>query len=158
MREFTEQELVRRNKVKDLVDKGIKPFGSRFDVTSNSKIIKDEHINQSKEELEELKDYVVIAGRIMTKRRKGKAGFFHIQDKYGQIQIYISINEVGEEAYDLFKASDIGDIVGIEGYVFRTNTGELSVHAVKFKHLVKALRPLPEKFHGLTDTEVRYCC
>ena len=156
MREFTEQELVRRNKVKDLVDKGIKPFGSRFDVTSNSKIIKDEHINQSKEELEELKDYVVIAGRIMTKRRKGKAGFFHIQDKYGQIQIYISINEVGEEAYDLFKASDIGDIVGIEGYVFRTNTGELSVHAVKFKHLVKALRPLPEKFHGLTDTEERY--
>ena len=156
MREFTEQEQVRRDKVKDLIEKGVKPFGSRFDVSSNSKIIKEEHANQSKEELEELKDHVVIAGRIMTKRRKGKAGFFHIQDKYGQIQIYISINEVGEEAYDLFKASDIGDIVGIEGYVFRTNTGELSVHATKYTHLVKALRPLPEKFHGLTDVEERY--
>ena len=156
MREFTEQEQVRRDKVKDLIQKGVKPFGFRFDVTSNSKIIKEEHANQSKEELEELKDNVVIAGRIMTKRRKGKAGFFHIQDKYGQIQIYIAINEVGEEAYDLFKASDIGDIVGIEGYVFRTNTGELSVHATKYVHLVKALRPLPEKFHGLTDVEERY--
>ena len=156
MREFTEQEQVRRDKVKELIEKGVKPFGFRFDVTSNSKIIKEEHANQSKEELEELKDNVVIAGRIMTKRRKGKAGFFHIQDKYGQIQIYIAINEVGEEAYDLFKASDIGDIVGIEGYVFRTNTGELSVHATKYIHLVKALRPLPEKFHGLTDVEERY--
>ena len=156
MREFTEQEQVRRDKVKDLIQKGVKPFGFRFDVTSNSKIIKEEHANQSKEELEELKDNVVIAGRIMTKRRKGKAGFFHIQDKYGQIQIYIAINEVGEEAYDLFKASDIGDIVGIEGYVFRTNTGELSVHATKYIHLVKALKPLPEKFHGLTDVEERY--
>ncbi len=156
MREFTEQEQVRRDKVKELIEKGVKPFGFRFDVTSNSKIIKEEHANQSKEELEELKDNVVIAGRIMTKRRKGKAGFFHIQDKYGQIQIYIAINEVGEEAYDLFKASDIGDIVGIEGYVFRTNTGELSVHATKYVHLVKALRPLPEKFHGLTDVEERY--
>ena len=156
MREFTEQEQVRRDKVKELIEKGVKPFGFRFDVTSNSKIIKEEHANQSKEELEELKDNVVIAGRIMTKRRKGKAGFFHIQDKYGQIQIYIAINEVGEEAYDLFKASDIGDIVGIEGYVFRTNTGELSVHATKYIHLVKALKPLPEKFHGLTDVEERY--
>ena len=156
MREFTEQEQVRRNKVKDLIEKGVKPFGSRFDVTSNSKIIKDEHLDQSKEELEEVKDNVVIAGRIMTKRRKGKAGFFHIQDKFGQIQIYISINEVGEEAYDLFKASDIGDIVGIEGFVFKTNTGELSVHAKKYVHLVKALKPLPEKYHGLTDVEERY--
>ena len=156
MREFTEQEKVRREKVNDLINKGVKPFGSRFDVTSNSKIIKDEHANQTKEELESIKEKVIIAGRIMTKRRKGKAGFFHIQDKYGQIQIYISINEVGEEAYDLFKSSDIGDIVGIEGYVFRTNTGELSIHATKFIHLVKALRPLPEKFHGLTDVEKRY--
>ena len=156
MREFTEQEQVRRDKVKDLTAKGIKPFGSRFDVTSNSKIIKEEHANQSKEELEKLKDHVVIAGRIMTKRRKGKAGFFHIQDKYGQIQIYISISDVGEAEYDLFKSSDIGDIVGIEGDVFRTNTGELSVHAIKYTHLVKALRPLPEKYHGLTDVEERY--
>ena len=123
MREFTEQEKVRREKVNELISKGIKPFGGRFDVTSNSIIIKDEYSNQSKEQLEQLKKFVVIAGRIMTKRRKGKAGFFHIQDKYVQIQIYISINEVGEEEYDLFKASDLGDIVGIEGFVFKTNTG-----------------------------------
>ncbi len=156
MREFTEQELVRREKVNALIEKGIKPFGERFDVTSNSKIIKDEHLNQTKEELEEIKDEVVNAGRIMTKRRNGKAGFFHIQDKYGQIQIYIRLDNVGQEAYDLFKASDIGDIIGIEGYVFKTNTGELSVHATNYIHLVKALKPLPEKYHGLQDVEERF--
>lgn len=156
MREFTEQEKVRREKVNDLIKKGVKPFGDKIDITSNSKEIKDEFLDKTKEELEELKKEVVIAGRIMTKRRKGKAGFFHIQDKYGQIQIYISINEVGEEAYDLFKASDLGDIVGIKGYVFKTNTGELSVHALEYIHLVKALKPLPEKYHGLTDVEERY--
>ena len=156
MREFTEQELVRREKVNELIEKGIKPFGEKFDVTSNSMIIKDNHEMQSKEELEEIKDEVVVAGRIMTKRRNGKAGFFHIQDKFGQIQIYIRLDNVGEEAYDLFKSSDIGDIVGIEGYVFKTNTGELSIHATNYIHLTKALRPLPEKFHGLTDVEERY--
>lgn len=156
MREFTEQELVRREKVNELIEKGIKPFGEKFDVTSNSMIIKDNHEMQSKEELEETKDEVVVAGRIMTKRRNGKAGFFHIQDKFGQIQIYIRLDNVGEEAYDLFKSSDIGDIVGIEGYVFKTNTGELSIHATNYIHLTKALRPLPEKFHGLTDVEERY--
>ena len=156
MRQFTEQEQVRRNKVNELIEKGINPFGSRIDLTSNSKIIKDEHMNQTKEELEQVQENVLIAGRIMTKRRKGKAGFFHIQDKYGQIQIYIAINEVGEEAYELFKSSDIGDIVAIEGYIFKTNTGELSVHAKKYIHLVKALKPLPEKYHGLTDVEERY--
>jgi lysyl-tRNA synthetase class 2 len=156
MREFTEQEQVRRDKVKELEEKGVKPFGQRYDVTSNSKLIKEKYEEKTKEELEELKEEVKIAGRIMTKRRKGKAGFFHIQDKYGQIQIYIRIDNVGEEEYELFKNSDLGDIVGIEGYVFKTNTGELSVHATKYVHLVKALRPLPEKFHGLTDVEERY--
>jgi len=156
MREFTEQEKVRREKVNDLIEKGVKPFGDKIDITSNSMIIKNNHELQTKEELEEIKDEVVIAGRIMTKRRNGKAGFFHIQDKYGQIQIYIRLDNVGEEAYDLFKASDIGDIVGIEGYVFKTNTGELSVHATNYIHIVKALKPLPEKFHGLTDVEERF--
>lgn len=156
MREFTEQEQVRRSKSEELAKKGIKPFGEKFDITSNSKVIKDNYNDKTKEELEEIKENVIIAGRIMTKRRKGKAGFFHIQDKYGQIQIYIAINEVGEEAYEIFKASDIGDIVGIEGFVFKTNTGELSVHAKKYTHIVKALKPLPEKYHGLTDVEERY--
>ena len=155
-RHFTEQEKVRRDKVDMLLKKGIKPFGYKFDVSSNSKDIKEEYLDKSKEELDEIKASVTVAGRIMTKRRKGKAGFFHVQDKFGQIQIYISINDVGDDAYDLFKASDIGDIVGIEGYVCKTNTGELSVHASKYIHLVKALRPLPEKYHGLTDTEERF--
>ena len=156
MREFTEQEQVRRQKVNDLIEKGVKPFGSRYDVTSNSKIIKDNYLNKTKEQLEEIKEEVKIAGRIMTKRRNGKAGFFHIQDKYGQIQIYIRQDNVGEEAYELYKNADLGDIVAIEGYVFKTNTGELSVHATKYIHLVKALKPLPEKFHGLQDVEERY--
>ena len=119
MREFTEQEQVRRQKVNDLIEKGVKPFGSRYDVTSNSKIIKDNYLNKTKEQLEEIKEEVKIAGRIMTKRRNGKAGFFHIQDKYGQIQIYIRQDNVGEEAYELYKNADLGDIVAIEGYVFK---------------------------------------
>ena len=156
MREFSEQEIVRREKLNDLIEKGIKPYADKIDITSDSKLIKDEFNDKTKEELEELKHEVVIAGRIMTKRRNGKAGFFHIQDKHGQIQIYIRLDNVGEEAYDLFKASDIGDIIGIEGYVFKTNTGELSIYATNYLHLVKALKPLPEKFHGLTDIEERY--
>ena len=156
MRDFTEQELVRREKVTDLKERGLDPFGQRLDVTTNSKEIKENYEQYSKEELEEMKKEVVVAGRLMTKRRNGKAAFFHIQDKFSKIQIYIRQDNVGEENYDLFKASDLGDIVGIEGYIFKTNTGELSVHATKYIHLVKALKPLPEKFHGLTDVEERF--
>ena len=155
-REFSEQELVRREKALELRNKGIDPFGSRFDVTTNSRKINEMYGGLSKEELDGNQEELKLAGRIMTKRRKGKAGFFHIQDKYGQIQIYIREDAVGEENYELFKKSDIGDIVGIYGTVFRTDTGELSVRASKYVHLVKALRPLPEKFHGLTDIEERY--
>ena len=156
MREFSEQELVRRAKALEIREMGIDPFGSKFDVTTNSKILNEKYGSYSKEELEEKKIPAVVAGRIMTKRRKGRAGFFHIQDKYGQLQIYIREDAVGEELYALFKKCDIGDIVGIEGEVFRTDMGELSVRATKYVHLVKALRPLPEKFHGLTDIEERY--
>lgn len=154
--ERTEQELVRIEKVKELREKGIDPFGSRFDVTSNSKEIKEKYSNMTKEELHEVEIPVVIAGRIMTKRGKGKVGFMHIQDKYGQIQVYVRLDVVGEEQYELFNKADIGDIVGIKGTVFRTNTGELSVKANEYIHLVKAIRPLPEKFHGLSDVEERY--
>ena len=156
MRTFTDQELVRREKAENLKKKGINPFGSKFNITSDSLEIKTKFDAYSKEELEEVKEEVIIAGRIMTKRRSGKAGFMHILDKHGQIQIYINLNNVGEDNYELYKDSDIGDIIGIEGTVTRTNTGELSVKATKFIHLVKALRPLPEKFHGLTDVEERY--
>lgn len=156
MRDFTDQEMVRREKMNALKAKGINPFGGKFDVTSDSKQIKEIYNAYDKEQLHDMQEPVIIAGRIMTKRRSGKAGFMHILDKYGQIQIYINQGNVGEENYELYKDSDLGDIIGIEGIVCRTNTGELSVSANKYIHLTKALRPLPEKFHGLTDTEERY--
>lgn len=155
MREFTEQELVRRKKAEELVNKGIDPFGGRFDITSDSKTIKENYDQYTKEELHEMDIPVKIAGRIMTKRTKGKAGFMHIQDNFGQIQIYVRLDVVGEEQYQLFDDADLGDIVGIEGHVFRTNMGELSVKATKYVHLVKALRPLPEKYHGIADPEIK---
>lgn len=156
-RKFTEQELVRREKAKELESLGIDPFGHRFEVTTNSKEIKEKYAQYSKEELHEMDlEEVTIAGRIMTRRRKGKVGFMHIQDKYGQIQIYVRQDVVGEDEYALFKKADLGDIVGIKGTVFRTDMGELSIRAEHYIHLVKALKPLPEKFHGLTDTEERY--
>lgn len=154
--ERTEQELVRIEKVKELRNKGIDPFGCKFEVTSNSKEIKEKYEHMTKDELHEVEIPVTVAGRIMTKRGKGKAGFMHIQDKFGQIQIYVRLDAVGEEQYELFNKADIGDIVGIKGTVFRTNTGELSVKANEYVHLVKAIRPLPEKFHGLSDVEERY--
>ncbi|MBQ6282524.1 MAG: lysine--tRNA ligase [Bacilli bacterium] len=156
MREYTEQELVRREKARKLLERGIDPFGSKFDVTSDSKTIKELYGECTNEELEEKDIEVSVAGRIMTKRGKGKAGFMHIQDKYGQIQIYVKLDNVGEEEYQLFDMADIGDIVGIKGKVFRTHMGELSVKALEYIHLSKALRPLPEKYHGLTDVEERF--
>ena len=99
---------------------------------------------------------VVIAGRLMTKRGKGKAGFANIMDQHGQIQLYVRLDALGEEAFAIFNKSDLGDIIGVHGTIMRTNMGELSVKVSKFVHLSKALRPLPEKFHGLTDIEERY--
>lgn len=150
---LSEQEIVRRNKMQDLKDKGIDPFGNRYERTENTLSIKEKYLERTKEELEELNINVKVAGRIMTKRRQGKIGFMHIQDRFGQIQIFLRYDNLGEEQYDLFKVSDIGDIVGIEGTVMKTQTGELSVRAIVYTHLTKALRPLPEKFHGLQDKE-----
>jgi len=156
MREFTEQELVRREKAEAIRELGLDPYGQRFDRTHKSGELKSIYGEKTNEELEEMNVEVKVAGRIMTKRGKGKAGFMHIQDKEGQIQIYVKIDNVGEENYELFNKADLGDIVGIEGTLFITHTGELSVRANKYVHLVKALKPLPEKFHGLTDIEERY--
>ncbi|PZP94912.1 MAG: hypothetical protein DI572_07960, partial [Staphylococcus epidermidis] len=113
--------------------------------------LKEKWDHFSKEELHEKEDesHVSIAGRLMTKRGKGKAGFAHVQDLTGQIQIYVRKDQIGEEPFDnLWKTTDLGDIVGIEGVMFKTNTGELSVKAKSFTLLSKALRPLPDKFHG----------
>ena len=151
--QLTEQEQIRRNKMEDLRQRGIDPFGKKFERTGNSKSLKEQYSQYSKEELHELNHTAKIAGRIMTKRCKGKVGFMHIQDRYGQMQIYLRFDVLGEEEYATFKVADIGDIVGIEGDVMRTDTGELTIKATHYTHLSKALRPLPEKFHGLQDKE-----
>ncbi|MFV0395187.1 MAG: lysine--tRNA ligase [Coprobacillaceae bacterium] len=155
-RKFSEQELVRREKLEELKEWGLDPFGQRYDITNYSGDIKETYKDKEKEELHDAGIIVKVAGRIMTKRSQGKAGFMHIQDRDGQIQIYVRKDAIGEDAYEIFKKSDIGDIIGIEGEVMRTNHGELSIKATVYTHLTKALRPLPEKFHGLSDVEERY--
>lgn len=156
MREYTDQELARRQKLSKLKELNIDPFGERYDKTSSAIEIKEKYENISHEELETMNDCYKIAGRIMLIRKMGKASFFSIQDKTGKMQVYISINDVGEETYALFKSADIGDIVGIYGKVMKTQTGEITLKCLEYKHLSKALKPLPEKFHGLTDIEERY--
>ena len=142
--------LVRREKLEKLQKEGKNPFEiTKFNRTHTSKDIKDNY-----EELEG--QDVTVAGRIMAKRIMGKASFCHIQDSNGKIQSYVSINELGEESYKAFKEDDIGDIIGITGFVFKTKTGEISVHAKEVTLLSKSLKPLPEKFHGLKDTDLRY--
>ncbi len=155
MKEFNEQELIRREKIKEIEKKGIDPFGEKFEITSNSKEIKEKFGDKTKEELHEFENLVTIAGRIMTKREKGKAGFMHLQDNYGQIQVYVKLDIIGVEQYDLFNNADLGDIVGIKGNIMRTNMGELTVKALEYVHLAKALKPLPDKYHGLADAEIK---
>ena len=156
MREFSEQELVRREKRDMIRSLGLDPFGSRYDREDFAKDIVEKYCDVDHDSFENMTDTAKVAGRIMFIRRMGKASFFTIQDKTGQIQVYISINDVGEEVYELFKSADIGDIVGVYGKVMKTRTGEVTIKCLEYTHLVKALRPLPEKFHGLTDVEERY--
>lgn len=141
---------IRRDKLAELQGKDKDPF----EVTKFNRTHTSEDIFANYDELEEKE--VVIAGRIMAKRIMGKASFCHIQDMQGKIQSYVSINDIGEEAYKEFKNYDLGDIVGIRGFVFKTKTGEISVHAKEITLLSKSLRPLPEKYHGLKDTDLRY--
>ncbi|MGM7724445.1 lysine--tRNA ligase [Metabacillus sp. Hm71] len=154
--ELNDQLKVRREKLHTLREKGLDPFGKRFERTHQTAEIIDAYNEFEKEELEEKAISVTIAGRIMTKRGKGKAGFAHIQDLSGQIQIYVRKDTVGEEAYDIFNTADLGDIIGVTGEVFKTKVGELSIKVKSFELLTKALRPLPDKFHGLKDIEQRY--
>lgn len=152
---LTEQERIRREKIAYLEEKGIAPFGQKYVRTDNSKTINEKYEKYTKEDLEkdENKFIVSVAGRMIAKRRQGKIGFINLQDKFGTIQCYIAKDMLGEDLYDVFIKSDIGDILGIEGYVMRTNTNALTIKCIKFTHLTKALRPLPEKFHGLQDVE-----
>ncbi|WP_437181990.1 lysine--tRNA ligase [Salirhabdus salicampi] len=146
----------RLEKLDTYKEKGINPFGDKFERTHLSNELKEQYDQYSKEELEEKEIRVTIAGRIMTKRGKGKAGFAHMQDLTGQIQLYVRKDKVGEDAYEIFNTVDLGDIVGVSGTMFKTKVGELSVKADEFIILTKSLRPLPEKFHGLKDIEQRY--
>ena len=156
MRELSEQEIVRREKAEKLRDLGLDPFGHRYDREDYAFDIVEKYKDVDHDKFEKMKDTAKVAGRILFIRKMGKASFFTIQDKTGSIQIYISVNDVGEEVYDLFKSADIGDIVGVYGKVMKTKTGEVTIKCLEYTHLVKALRPLPEKFHGLTDVEERY--
>ncbi len=154
--ELNDQQIARRDKLTRLKEMGIEPFGRAFERTSNTQEIKSKFSEHDKEQLNELNINVIIAGRVMTKRLMGKAGFMHIQDQHGQIQVYVRKDTVGDLWFEYFDMLDLGDIVGVEGVVFRTNHGELSVKANQITHLTKALRPLPDKFHGLHDVEERY--
>ena len=153
---LNDQELVRRQKVEKLKELGIDPFGQAYERTHYSSDIKELVLGKTNEEVEALDLHVSIAGRIMFIRKMGKASFFSIQDLKGKQQVYISINDLGEASYDLFKMADVGDIVGVKGKVMLTRTGEPTVKCLEYTHLTKSLRPLPEKFHGLTDKEERY--
>ena len=148
--ELNEQILVRREKLAQLQADGNDPFTIvKYDVTHHSNEIKDNF-----DALEGTD--VCVAGRMMSKRIMGKASFCNIQDRDSNIQSYVSRNDIGDDSYAAFKKFDIGDLVGIKGFVFRTKTGEISVHAKEVVLLAKSLQVLPEKFHGLKDQEMRY--
>ncbi|HLR59683.1 MAG TPA: lysine--tRNA ligase [Pseudogracilibacillus sp.] len=147
---------VRREKLANHYEEGVDPFGGKFVRSHNAKELVKLYDEFTKEELEEKAFETTVAGRMMTKRGKGKVGFAHIQDASGQIQLYVRKDEIGEAAYELYKTLDIGDILGVTGLMFKTNTGELSIQVKEFTLLSKSLRPLPDKYHGLQDIEMRY--
>ena len=156
--ELNDQLLVRREKMQQMFDhEEVQPFASGFERTHLSQDIMTEFAEFDHDYFENNEKIMVkIAGRLVSKRGKGKAGFGHLQDMQGRIQIYVRQDMIGEAAYEWYKLADLGDIIGVEGFVFRTNTGELSVKATHFIPLTKALRPLPDKYHGLANVEQRY--
>ncbi len=147
--DLNELKKVRLEKMQELRDMGVDPFGSRFE--------RDTECNTVVDQFEVMEGQsVTVAGRIMSKRRHGKAGFANLQDLSGIIQLYFKKDDLGEERYEWFKKLDIGDILGIKGYVFRTQKGEITIHVEDMEYLSKSLNPLPEKWHGLKDVEMRY--
>ncbi|WP_347176124.1 lysine--tRNA ligase [Galactobacillus timonensis] len=154
--DLSDQEAARRQKMEQLRAQGIDPFGQAYDQTDHAADLRAKYGDDSAEDLVKEDVHVSIAGRIMTKRRMGKLGFVTLLDRSGRIQVVINQRIVGDAVYELFKSADLGDIIGVKGVVIKTQTGELSVEAHDYTHLCKALRPLPEKFHGLQDKEERY--
>jgi lysyl-tRNA synthetase class 2 len=156
MDEASELFQQRIRKLEELKKEGINPYPNHFKATHTSKDIHEVSDSLSDEELKSIQETFCLAGRILAIRDFGKTSFIQIQDRKGRIQAYFQKNIIGDQAFQLFKLLDIGDFVGLEGKVFRTKTGELTLHVQNFQLLVKSLRPLPEKWHGLTDVEIRY--
>ena len=153
---LNDQEQARFDKLAKYRELGVEPFGKRYDFTHSIRDIRAEYGELTAEELSEKHIVVDVAGRLMAIRRMGKAAFVNLKDEYGNIQGWLGIDVLGEHDYSVFKLSDLGDIVGLKGTLMRSRTGELTIHVEKFTHITKCLKPLPEKFHGLTDTEDRY--
>ncbi len=154
MEELSELLLLRRRKVDALWEAGVNPYPNDFKPLHTSADVLADY--GGKEQFDAGDVNFVVAGRILARRSFGKAAFIQLQDRKGRVQVYVKKDEIGETAFASFETFDIGDIVGVEGYPFRTKTGELSLHAHSIRLLVKSLLPLPEKFHGLTDVETRY--
>ncbi|QIL49901.1 lysine--tRNA ligase [Weissella coleopterorum] len=153
---LNDQMVVRREKMAELREQGIDPFGQRFEASHHASELHQAYDRIDIDDLDQQQISVTIAGRMMTKRRSGKITFANIKDRTGLIQIFVQKPIVGEEAYELLKKSDLGDILGFSGTMMKTKAGELSVNVQAITHLTKALRPLPDKFHGLNDVETRY--
>lgn len=142
---------VRLDKLAQLKELGLEPFGARFEASHTAA-----QIHENPDKYIESGQEITVAGRLMAKRRHGKAGFGNLMDKTGNIQIYANVQDMGLENYEIFKKNDIGDLLGIKGKVFITQKGETTIEVAEMTMLAKSLRPLPEKFHGLTDVELRY--
>ncbi|HIL26679.1 MAG TPA: lysine--tRNA ligase [Nitrospinaceae bacterium] len=156
MEESTDLVKLRRDKLAQLCSKGINPYINNFKVKDTFSSLADNFSENSKEELEGLGKQCLVAGRMMARRGHGKTTFCHIKDRTGQIQVYIRKDAIGEESYEIFSLFDIGDFIGVEGMLSKTKTGELTIFAKKITLLAKSLLPLPEKWHGLKDVELRY--
>ena len=152
---LTDQEQARREKLPRYEELGVDPFGARYDWKDRIVDIRKKVEGLTAEDLEANPIEVDVAGRLVAIRRMGKASFVNIKDEYGQMQAWIGINVVGEHDYDVFKLADLGDIVGLKGTLMISRTGELTIRVNKYTHITKCLKPLPEKFHGLTDLEER---
>ena len=148
--------LQREKKLKAIEALGFELYPRKFDFSQTIPQILGEYSARTAEELEADRVPVRVAGRVMTIRPHGKAGFAHLQGEGARLQVYVRLDAVGERDFELYKLLDLGDLIGVEGYLFRTRTGELTVHAEHLHFLAKALLPLPEKWHGLTDVEIRY--
>ncbi len=146
----------RRKKLQQIVDQGREAYPRKFDATATVAQVIADYSGLSADELTAKKISVRVAGRVMTVRPHGKAGFAHLAGGGKRLQIYVRLDAVGERDFELYKLLDLGDLIGVEGYLFRTRTGELTIHAERLEFLAKAVLPLPEKWHGLTDVEIRY--